>query len=233
LYQQLYEAVRGDVLSSRLKPGDLLPSEAEMAERFAVSSVTVRQALDMLHKEGLIYRQRGRGTFVAHPRLDQNLMRIVSFTQDMPTRGFSPSSRVLGSSVIPAPPEMADRLLIEPGEELARLERLRLADDEPMGIEQSHLIHRFCLGILERHNYAVHSLREALERDYGIRTARAKQTIRAISAPARVARWLEVQPNAAVLFIERVTYSQDDVPIEFLSIYYRGDRYALYNELNG
>jgi GntR family transcriptional regulator len=233
LYQQFYETLRGDVLSSRLKPGDLLPSEADLAERFEVSSVTVRQALDMLHKEGLIYRQRGRGTFVAHPRLDQNLMRIVSFTQDMPTRGFSPASRVLGSSLIPAPREIAERLSIEPGEALARLERLRLADDEPMGIEESHLIHRYCPGILEKHDYAVHSLREALERDYGIRTARARQTIRAIPAPARVARSLGVRPNAALLFIQRVTYSQDDVPIEFLAIYYRGDRYVLHNELNG
>lgn len=233
LYQQLYEALRGDIRSGRFKPGDLLPAESELAERFKVSSITIRQALDMLHKEGLIYRQRGRGTFVAHPRLDQNLMRIVSFTQDMPTRGFTPSSQVLGSSLIPAPREIAEKLLIEPGEELARIERLRLADDEPMSVEESHLIHRFCPGILQKDDYAVHSLREALERHYGIRTARARQTIRAVPAPARLARPLSVRPKATLLYIERVTYSQDDVPIEFLRIYYRGDRYVLYNELIG
>ena len=233
LYQQLYETLRSDILSSDWKAGDLLPPESELVERYEVSSITIRQALDMLHKEGLIYRQRGRGTFVARPRLEQNLMRIISFTQDMPTRGFKPSSRVLGSSLTPAPPEIAERLLIKPGEELARIERLRLADDEPMGIEESHLIHRYCPGILSKHDYAVHSLREALERDYGIRTARAKQTIRAIPAPGGLARDLSVRPHAALLFIERITYSQDDIPIEFLRIYYRGDRYVLHNELMG
>jgi GntR family transcriptional regulator len=233
LYHQLYEALRAGILSNYYKPGDMLPPESELVERYKVSSITVRQALDLLHKEGLIFRQRGRGTFVAHPRLDQNLMRIVSFTQDMPTRGFRATSRVLGSSVVPAPEEIAEKLLIEPGEELARLERLRLADDEPMSIEESHLIHRYFPGVLSRHDYAVHSLREALERDYGIRTVRATQTIRAIPAPARLARVLSVRPNAALLFIERVTYSQDNIPIEFLRIYYRGDRYVLHNELNG
>jgi GntR family transcriptional regulator len=233
LYQQLYETLRGDVLSNRLQPGDLLPPELELADRYHVSNITVRQALDMLHKEGLIRRHRGRGTFVAHPRLDQNLMRIVSFTQDMPTRGLAPTSRVLGSSLIPAPDDIAEKLLIEPGEELARLERLRLADGEPMSIEVSHLIHRLCPGILRKHDYAVHSLREALERDYGIRTARARQTIRAVTATANLARALGIRANSALLYIERVTYSQDDVPIEFLRIYYRGDRYVLHNELNG
>jgi GntR family transcriptional regulator len=233
LYHQLYQALRGGVLSSGPKPGDLLPSESELAEQFEVSSVTVRQALDLLHEDGLIYRQRGRGTFVAYPRLDQSLMRIVSFTQDMPARGLAPSSRVLGSGLVSASREIAESMLIEPGDELARLERLRLADGEPMGIEESHLVHRLCPGILQRHDYAVYSLREALERDYGIRPARARQTIRAVSAPARLARPLSIRPNAVLLAFERVTYSQDSVPIEFLRIYYRGDRYALHNELNG
>jgi GntR family transcriptional regulator len=233
LYQQLYQAFRGDILAGTWKPGDMLPPESELVRQHEVSTVTIRQALDMLHKEGLIFRQRGRGTYVAHPRLDQNLTRIVSFTQDMPTRGFRPTSQVLGSSLILASAEIAEKLQIEPGTELARLERLRLADDEPMGIEESHLIHRYCPGILGKHDYARYSLREALERDYGIRTARATQTIRAISAPARLSHALALRAKAALLFIERITYSQEDIPVEFLRIYYRGDRYALHNELNG
>jgi GntR family transcriptional regulator len=232
LYHQLYEILRDNILRGEWQPGDMIPPESELVEQYEVSRTTVRQVLDMLASEGLIYRQQGRGTFVAHPTVEQGLMRIVSFTEDMRMRGFEPSSKVLFSGLVPASVEIARKLEIEPEEELARLDRLRLADGEPMSIEESHLVHRYCPGILQG-DYVSSSLREALERDHGIRLVRARQIIRAISAPDRLAELLSIQPNAALLFIERVSYSQHNVPIEFLRIYYRGDRYALYNELQG
>jgi GntR family transcriptional regulator len=199
-------------------------------ERYDVSRITVRQALDELVNEGLIYRQRGRGTFVAHPTVEQGLTRIISFTEDMRQRGFEPGTEILSAGLMPAPADIAEKLQVEPGEELARLERLRLADNEPMSIEESHLVQRYCRGILE-YDYAATPLREALEQSYGIRLVRAKQTIRAISAPRKVADRLAIAPNAPLLYIERVSYSQQNLPIEFLRLYHRGDRYVLYNEL--
>ena len=119
-----------------------------------------------------------------------------------------------------------------PGEELARLERLRLANDEPMAIEESYLVHRYCSGVLEA-DYTAVSLREALDRTYGIRWLRARQVIRAIRSGSRLARLLAIKPVDPLLFIERVSYSQYDIPVEFLHIYYRADRYSLYTELRG
>jgi GntR family transcriptional regulator len=214
------------------KPGDLISPESELAERYQVSSITIRQALDMLEQEGHIYRQRGRGTFVAHPTLEQTSTRIVSFTEDMHQRGCRPGTVVISSQIIPAPPDIAEKLMIEPGEELARVERLRLADDEPMSIEESHLVNRCCPGLLQ-HDFAAKSMRLMLQQEYGIRLIRAKQTIRAIQAPARLAHLLSIETGSALLFIERVSYSQQDTPVEFLRTYYRGDRYALYNDLQG
>jgi GntR family transcriptional regulator len=232
LYHQLYEILRSNIISGEWQPGDLIPPESELVERYQVSRTTVRQVLDLLANEGLIYREQGRGTFVAHPTVEHTLVRIVNFTEDMRVRGCEPSSKVLFSGLVPAPQDIAERLGIEPGEELARLERLRLADGEPMGIEESYLVHRYCPGVL-RGNYVSHSLREALARDYGIRWTHAKQSIRAILAPRDLAETLGIQPGAALLFIERVSYSQEGVPVEFLRIYYRADRYVLYNELQG
>jgi len=231
LYHQLYEILRDNISRGEWQPGDMIPPESELIERYQVSRTTVRQVLDMLVNEGLIYRQQGRGTFVAHPTVEQALVRIISFTEDMRQRGFQPGTRVLSSALIPAPPDIAKKLEIEPGEELARLERLRLADGEPMSLEISHLIHRYCLGVLKG-DYASNSLREMLERGYGIRLTHARQVIRATQASRDIARLLSIQPNAALLYIERVSYSQQNIPIEFLRIYYRGDRYALYNELH-
>jgi GntR family transcriptional regulator len=232
LYQQIYEQLRGKISGGQLKPGDALPTEADLVEQYQVSRATVRQALDALVQDGLIYRERGRGTFVAHPTVQQGLTRLVSFTEDMRSRGFEPGSRVLSAQLVPASEEMAGRLDVEPGEELARIERLRLADGEPMSIESSYLIHRVCPGIL-RHDYAANSLRQMLEQHYDVRIASASQAIRAVEATGELANLLSVRRGAALLFIERVSYSQYGLPVELLYLYHRGDRYVLYNELRG
>lgn len=232
LYHQLYQILRSNITGREWQPGDMIPPESELIERYQVSRTTVRQVLDILANEGLIYRQQGRGTFVAHPTVEHGLVRIVSFTEDMRMRGCEPSSKVLFSGLVPAPQDIAEKLGIEPGEELARLERLRLADGEPMGVEESYLVHRYCPGVL-RNDYVSNSLRETLVQDYDIRWTHARQTIRAILAPRDLAELLAIRPKSALLFIERVSYSQEDVPVEFLRIHYRADRYVLYNELQG
>jgi GntR family transcriptional regulator len=229
-YQQLYEILRSKISRAEWRPGDMIPSESELIDKFAVSRSTVRQVLDQLVQEGLIYRQRGRGTFVAHPSLEQAMVRIISFTEDMRQRGFEPSTTVLSADLIPAPEEIARKLRIDPVEKLARIKRLRQADGEPMSIEESYLVSNSQPDIL-KHDYAVKPLRETLEQDYGVRLAHAKQTIRAILAPKEIAELLQIKPKAALLFIERVSFSQDAIPVEFLRIYYRADRYSLYNEL--
>jgi GntR family transcriptional regulator len=232
LYQQLYEILHQKILLQQWKPGDRLPTESELEQQHNVSRITVRTVLDMLVKEGLIYRQAGRGTFVAHATLEQGLSQIISFTEDMQRRGFTVSTRVLFSGVVPATAYIAERLRIDPGEELAHLQRLRLADGEPMCIEHSYFIHRYCPGILD-HDFSTRSLREVKIGKYGIRWAHAKQTIQAINASREMADLLGVRRGGALLFFERISFSQDNVPMEFLQAYYRADRYILYNELQG
>jgi GntR family transcriptional regulator len=229
-YQQLYEILRERIARGEWQPGDMIPTEAELIGAYQLSRNTVRQVLDILVTEGLIYRERGRGTFVAHPTLEQGMTRILSFTEDMRQRGFQPGTRVLKMELITAPEEIAGRLRLPPNEELAHLQRLRLADGEPMSIEDSFLVHRFCPRILD-YDYAAEPMRESLERRYGIRLVQAKQRIRATSATRLQAELLQIRPRSALLFLERVSYSQVGIPVEFLRIYYRADRYSLYVEL--
>ena len=229
-YQQLYEILRGKIQRHEWKPGDIIPPESELIETYQVSRSTVRQVLDMLVNQGLIYRERGRGTFVAYPTLEQSMNRIVSFTEDMRQRGFTPGTRVFSAGLNPSPAHIAEKLHIASGELLARIERLRLADGEPMSIEESHLVHRYCPSVLQ-HDYSSQPLREILERDYGIKLIYAKQVIRAKSASRQLAKLLDIKTGFPLLFIERVSYSRVEIPVEFLRIYYRADRYSLYNEL--
>lgn len=231
-YQQLYEILRAEISRGAWKPGELIPGESELIKTFKVSRITVRQVLGMLAREGVIYRERGRGTFVAHPTVDQGLGRIISFSEDMRRRGFRPASKILSSRILPAPPDIAAKLEIEPDEELACIERLRLADDEPMSVEKSFLVHRYCPGVTSIYNPASDSLRELLERRYGIHIARANQAIRAVAAPRPLARLLSIPERAPLLQVERISYSQQGAPIEFLTVQYRADRYSLHNELH-
>jgi GntR family transcriptional regulator len=210
----------------------MLPPESELVSRYKVSRITVRKVLDLLVREGLIVRERGRGTYVAHPRLEHGLSRIVSFTDDMRQRGFQASTKVLFSGLVQAPESIARELGIAEGSELARLDRLRLADGQPMCVEQSYLVHQYLPGILD-HDFSSRSLREVKVGKYGIRWSRARQTIQAILATPELSQVLSIRKNAALLYIERVSYSQDDMPVEFLKVYYRADRYVLYSELSG
>jgi GntR family transcriptional regulator len=232
LYQQLYEILRGNIVRGDWQVGYMIPPEPVLIDRFQVSRTTVRQVLEMLVSEGLIYRQQGRGSFVAQPTLEQGLSRIISFTDDMRNRGLEPGTRVIFSGLIEATPEFAEQLQVPVGTELVRLERLRLANQEPMSIEESYLVHSLCPGILD-FDYAKNPLREALEEKYGIRLVRAKQIIRAIQSTHPISSLLSVPPKSPLLFIERVSFSQQFIPVEFLRIYFRGDRYSLYNELQG
>ena len=230
-YQQLYEILRDKIIQAEWSPGDMIPPESELTETYQVSRNTVRQVLDMLVKEGLIYRQRGKGTFISHPTLEQTTTRIVSFTEDMKQRGFNPGTRVLESKLQPAPEGIAEKLQIQEGEQLAKIKRLRLADGEPMSIEESFLVHDYCLGVLN-HNYAKKPLRIILERDYGIKLVNAKQVIKAIISSKELSLELGLSKPEALLSIERISYSQHGLPVEFLRIFYRSDRYSLYNELH-
>lgn len=229
-YQQLYDILRGEIARGTWKPGDRVPSESELIEKYKVSRITVRQAFERLVNEGFVYRRRGSGTFVSVPTIEQGLNRIISFTEDMQRRGLHPGTQVLGLRLEPATPEIAARLGIMAGMELAVLERLRLADGEPMSVEVSRLIHDLCPNILEG-DYARMPLHEALEVRFAIRLVRAQQEIRAEAADHSLAAHLGVRAGAPVFHIERVSYAQNGTPVEYLEVFHRGDRYVLYNEL--
>lgn len=230
-YYQLYEILRQDILNGIWKPGDMLPTETELLEKYELSRTTVRQSLDMLVSDGLIYRQRGRGTFVSRLTIEQSLSRIISFTEDMRHREMKPHTVVLSAMLIPAPNDIAEALQLAPDEEVANLERLRLADAEPMSLEMSYLVHKFCPGVL-KNDYAIHSLRQTLASEYNQRLIYARQKIRAVTASRKQAQILSVDPGAALLFIERISYNEQNIPVEFLRAFHRGDRYILYNELH-
>lgn len=230
LHQQIYETLRSKIQRGFWKVGDTFTTEMDLMAEFNVSRATIRQVMERLVSEGLIYRQQGKGTFVAEPSLEQGLTRIISFTEDMRRRGLLPETQILTKAIIPANEDVARALHIETGSEVAFLKRLRLANNEPMCIEESYLDYKICPNIFE-FDFSIQPLREILDKNYSVRIIRALQKIHAVVATHETARLLKIPSPAALLFIERTSFNELDKPVEFLRLYFRGDRYSLHNEL--
>lgn len=231
LYCQLKDILKAAIECGKLKPNDRLPPETELAQRFQVSRMTVRQALIELENEGFIRRRQGRGTFVAEPKFRQSLLRLTSFTEDMQARGLKPGGRVLSIKVILGDKDLMQRFRATPDERFVRLERIRLADGEPMALEISFLRRKFCPGI-EEIDFTDQSLYAILHEQFGLELGWASQTIEAKLANEYEAKLLGVQVGSPMLLMQRITYLADSLtPIEYVRSSYRGDRYQLYVEV--
>ena len=232
LYLQLKEILQSKIESSELKPHARLPSERELAEEFGISRMTVRQTLSELAHQGLVYAIVGKGTYVAEPKIDQNLQLLTSFTEDMRNRGLRASSRLLRADLIPASPKLADILHIQHRAEVVKLERLRLADNIPLCLETPHLPHHLCPDILQ-HDLESRSLYAILRNEYGLKLGEASQTIEAALANEREIELLHLHAPSPVLLIERKTLLDGGHVIEYVKSAYRGDRYKFYTTLHG
>jgi len=205
-----------------MQPGDRLPRERELAERFVASRMTVRQALAMLADQGRIYSIRGQGTFVAEPHVAKDAT-LTSFSQDMLARGLTPSSRLLDAAEVPAPPDVARALEVPDGAPMIRIERLRLADGLPMCLETVHLPAPLFPHLLEADLSG--SLYELLSLRFRTSVTRAEQTFSAVKLSRRQADVLGVPMGSAALVMRRVGADARGRLVEQAESIYRNDRY--------
>ncbi len=231
LYYQLMEELRRRIEQGEWKPGDLIPSERELTETYGISRMTVRQALTELVNDGLLRRDQGRGTFVARPKIRKKLSRLTSFTEEMRARGKHASAQVLRLEMVPARATVAEIFQIEIGQQVALVERLRLANSDPVGIECCHLSFDGCEAIL-REDLSGSLYRLLVER-FGLVPTRAQEQMEAGACGSREAQILGMRRGEPVLLIRRRTLDQDQRPFEYVESVYRGDNYMLSVELVG
>jgi GntR family transcriptional regulator len=229
-YYQLKEILRDRVRSGAWKPGDLIPSERELSESYGISRMTARQAVTDLVNEGIFYREQGKGTFVSHNKIMQPLIRLSGFTEDITARGQRPGTRVLSARMWPADQMTAERLQIEIGTPVVRLERLRLADEEPLAVERSQIHFRGCERLLEE-DLAHHSLYQLLERKFAIPLMAADQELEAGLANTEDAQLLHIEVGSAVLYTRRITFTDRNVAVEYARSVYCGTKYIFYTHL--
>ena len=223
-YYQLQEILQTWIEENHISPHSQILSEVGLCGRFGVSRTVVRQALLELERDGLIYRVKGRGSFVTPPKQRQRITELTSFTQDMHERGVRAGSRVLRQEIYPASDATAQELQIPPQTPIFCLERVRLANDEPLALEIAHLNFDGCDGLLEV-DFENQSLYAVLAARYGITPFQAEQEHEASVARPLEAKLLQLQLGDPVMHIYRVTYDTDRHPFELTQCVYRGDKY--------
>jgi GntR family transcriptional regulator len=229
-HYQLRELLRQAIYSGVYDPESRLPSELELCRTYQVSRTTVRQALAALVQEGLLYPVRGKGTFVTRRKIPEGLADSLSFFDDMARRGLTVHTQVLACQIEPATPTVARQLRLRPGDEVYRIERLRVVEGAPLLVVTSYLPAGLVPG-LTAPALVRRGLHQVLREDYGIVPVRAVRTFEAVGAAPADARLLQIRPGAPVQHIESIVYEAGGTPVEYFIARHRGDRTRLQVEI--
>jgi GntR family transcriptional regulator len=226
-----YFAVKAELLAliGDLGEGSMLPSERELAERFGVARLTLRQAVSELVLDGRLQRRQGRGTFVSPPKLVQPLA-LVSYTEAMRERGIEPGRTPITTETFAAGQELADELAIDIGDAVVHYERVLTADGERVGLESTYLPSDRFPDMLSRFDPAT-SLYAFLRGAAGVVFAEARERIETVLATPREALLIGTNPALPMLLLHRVSYEPDGRPIERVRGLYRGDRFSFATHL--
>jgi GntR family transcriptional regulator len=231
-YYQIIQVLResiDDIENKESQEEIQLPSEAELCELFSVNRGTIRHALDFLEREGLIYREKGRGAFVRRRRVELDLSYLCSTTEDLKSRGWEPGTEILGIDQVAPRSHIRTSLKLGENEKVWEVYRRRLANGEPISLQRAFLPTALMPDLIKL---------DLTQSFYGIWTNRynlqprdAEQTIRTRIATSEEAELLQISESSPIFEITRVTYDINNRPIEYLISVWRGDRYDFYVRL--
>jgi GntR family transcriptional regulator len=224
LYSQLREILAALIQLGELKEGDPIPTEQELGRKFQVSRITVRRAIDELAREGYLITRQGKGTFVARPKIQRPMTRLKSFSAATADAGHRPSSRLLSLRHEKANSHVAGLLQVDKGQWIWLLERLRLVDNEPLGLSEVYLNLPADVVITPFELEPEGSLWSILDRK-GVKLTHSDETIQAVLASDKQAELLQVEAASPLLLIEGVVYDDHDTAVEYHRNLNRGDRY--------
>ncbi|MBA9025149.1 GntR family transcriptional regulator [Peribacillus huizhouensis] len=230
IYYQIEESIKRQIDAGDLLPHNVLPSEREFAEQLEISRMTVRQAINNLVNTGYLYRQKGRGTFVAEKKLEQQLLGLTGFTEEMKARGMTPSSKLLSLDTIPSSEKIASQLHVTTNAPIYEIIRIRLADNVPMALETAYMSADLIKGLTaEIINYSIY---QYVENHLGLKIGYATQSLESTIATDVEIASLSIAKHSPILLIERTTYLEDGRPLEFVKSSYRADRYKFTCTIN-
>ncbi len=208
-----------------------LPSEVELCSLFSVNRGTIRHALQVLEREGLIYREKGRGTFVRRRRVEVDLSYLCSTTEDMKNRGWEPSTEVLSITQVKPRSHIKTSLRLRGGEKVWEVFRRRYANNEPISLQRAFFPVNLLPDFYQK-DLVNRSFFDIWKNDYGIYAREGEQTIRTRNATQEEAELLSIEECNPLFEITRVTYDINGTPFEYLISVWRGDRYDFFVRLS-
>lgn len=229
-YSQLIDIIYSQIKNRELLPNDMAPSEIELCKKYGISRTTVREALRRLTRDGLLYTIRGKGTFIAEPKLDQIMIKIPNFYEDMAERGLKPEVKVLDIKVIQATKLVSEKLMVRLNEDVFRIKRLFLADNKPYILERKFIVFKDCkiLASYKKRDLLTikdQSFFDLLAGKCHICNEYAHVSIEATTIRPAEAKYLSVPVNSVAFYVDLVAYKKDDTPCGWIASINRGDLY--------
>jgi GntR family transcriptional regulator len=225
MYVWIREDLHREITEGVYQRGEKLPSENELAIKYRVSRMTVRQSIAELIDEGLLFRRHGVGTFVAIPHLDRDHTRLTNFFDAEGGEGTAARASLLSMKVLPAGKKVAKALDITLGDPVIEVKTLRFTDNIPITVHDAYIPHALFHHIFEEH-LEVQNLWAFFDLS-GYRVKRAIQRIEARQATKDLAILMQIKEGAPILYKERTVYAENGTPVEFTYCYNRGDVYSL------
>lgn len=226
LYQQLSDTISTAIHAGSLKPGDHLPSENELINLFNISRFVVRQTLNLLGRQGLIYTEHGRGSFVAARKIDKPLDVLQSYHDGMKKAGIEVEVRIISRDVIMPIKDVTEKLALKPNEKVLQLERVAFAKGTPLNLLISHLVINNQTEKLV--GFSGGSLYSYMQKECGIHLNHSSSTVEIIFAGEYESRVLNLARGAVMMQILSVSYDQNGKPIEHARVVYPGSMFRFH-----
>ena len=223
-YFQLKELLLEAIKTGKLKPAQQIPTEQELCQQFNISRTVVRQAINELVSNGYLVTKKGKGTFVAKPKIRENLFQNLSSNyQDMLARGIKLITKVMEQEKCEAPPRISEILKLQKNDFVIKIKRLRFIDNEPFTLTTSFIPYRIC-PLLLNEDLTNQSLYGLLEDKYRLKLYNGYRSCEAILANKKIAGLLKIQVGSPVMLLHSISYLKDGQPIEYYEDFHRGDR---------
>jgi GntR family transcriptional regulator len=224
-YHQLAALLREKIDSGEWQPRSAIPSERQLETLYGISRTTIREAIDTLVRQGYLYREHGRGTFVSPQKLQKAMLELTSFSEDLHRRGIQPGQIIRSLEWVVPSPKILQKLELAAGTRVLCIQRIRLGDGTPIGLQTSYLALKNGQDISLEEMQARGSLYVILQEKLRIIPSEADETLEVTVATREEANLLHIAEGAPLLLSERLLFAQDRRPVEFVKILYRGDRY--------
>jgi len=232
LYHQVEASIRKDIANKIYLPGQSIPTEIELQEKFNVSRETVRKAVNNLVFAGLVEKRKGVGTFVTHPKIVHRVGHVYGSYEEISARGMIPGTTFIEKKEIMPPEPMRQEMALNKEATVIKVKRLRLANEEPVAILSSYLPTDL-VPDLARVKFKSNSLYHTLERIYHLTLSEGDEIIEAGSISGKDADWLQIKKGSPILVVKRLTYLDNSRVIEKLTALYRSDKFKYQVKLKG